>query len=523
MKPELINSLKGYKKEYIIPDILSGLLVAIIALPLSIALGIQSVPDGFSGSAIQMGIITAIVAGFFISAVGGSRFQIGGPTAAFAVILCSYIANPDIGVLGLQFATVFAGVLLIVLGLLKCGNIVKYIPHPIVIGFTTGIGITLLLGQVQSLFGLSLTNEVHFADVSAFITKIGKYAVNIKSFNYVTFILGVVGFAIIVVLQKINKKIPGAIIAIITVTFLNLLLEVIFGNLGVATIGSVYGEIKAEFYPISFKNISSVKFTALIVPTIVIAFLGSIESLLSATVADGMAQTKHCSNQELIGQGVANIGSALLGGFPATGAIARTAANINSGAKSSLAGIFHAIFVLIMYFALMGVLKYVPLTVFASVLISVAIKMSNFPLFAKLSKFGKRDITVLWVTCLLTVFFDLTYGVIGGVLLTLLVNIQNIKNPLKIEKIELDGKMTYALSGSLYFISAIKLVNTISEDLKDLDRIDINLEQIKRIDATAIQKLAVLHRSLKPLNKCFDFVNMNENIKKRLDIYFDIL
>ena len=373
MKPELFNSLKNYKKSNLLNDLLAGLMVAIIALPLSIALGIQSVPETVSSNGIQFGIITAIVAGFFISALGGSRFQIGGPTAAFVVILYSYIANPDIGILGLAIAGIMAGVILILMGFLKVGSVMRFFPYPITIGFTTGIGITLLVGQIKDLCGFT-------SGGTEAIEKIISYFENISSFNIATFGVGLVGLACVIIIPKINKKIPSAFVALILCTIITLIINQ-FAGTSVATIGSKYGDIRAGFFPIDFSSIESVKFSALIVPAIVIAFLCAIESLLSATVAAGMTNTSFNTNQELVGQGVANIFSSLLGGLPATGAIARTAAGIENGAKSPLTGVFHAVFVLLMYFALMDVVKYIPLCVFSAILISVAINMSRFKLF----------------------------------------------------------------------------------------------------------------------------------------------
>lgn len=516
MKLELANSLKGYKAKFLINDLMSGLLVAIIALPLSIALGIQSVPGEVSSNGIQAGIITAIVAGFAISAFGGSRFQIGGPTAAFVVILYNYIANVDIGILGLQFATILAGIWLILFGLLKVGNVMKYMPYPIVVGFTTGIGITLMIGQIKDFFGLNASG----ADA---VEKVISYAQNISTFNWGAFLVGIIGLAIILIMQKINKKIPSAFIAIIVCTALTVLLNAVT-NTQVPTIGTKYGNIKAEFYFINFSSLQNVKFIKLIVPSFVIAFLCMIESLLSATVADGMANTKHSSNQELLGQGVANILSPIFGGLPATGAIARTAANIKGGAKSSLSGVFHAVFILIMYFSLMGVLKFIPLAAFAAILISVAINMANFPLFVKLIKFGYRDSFVLIVTCLLTIFLDLTYGVLGGVVLTVLINIPNIKNKLTLEVISQEQNSIIIAQGAIYFISVNKLIDCIAKiPESSYEQISVDLNKVKNIDETSMERLATCSKKMKEKGKTLQLINCNDVTKKRIDKYFCIL
>lgn len=500
---ELLNSLKGYKKQYLINDILSGLLVAIIALPLSIALGIQSVPQS-AGNGIQMGIITAIVAGFFVSAIGGSRFQIGGPTAAFVVIIFGYISNPQIGIIGLQIATIFAGLLLIVLGLLKGGNLVKYIPYPIVVGFTTGIGITLLFGQIKDLCGFEKGG-------AEFIEKIIGYIESLSSFNLLTFVLGIGTFIAIKVIPLINKKLPSAFISIVLFTIVNLLIK--GEELGVATIYSTYGNISASFSFINFENIFNVNFLSLIAPIVVIAFLGALESLLSATVADGMTKLKSNFNQELIGQGVANVASSFLGGLPATGAIARTSANVESGAKSSLAGVFHAVFLLIMYFLLMGVVKFIPLCTLAAVLINVSINICNPKLFIKMTKVGLRDLVVLLSTMLLTVFFDLTYGVIGGLALAFILNIQNIVKPFKIQTI--DGVIK--ISGPLYFLTINKLISHVNKEVDNLETLVLDFDEVNRIDATSIEKIAKLFNLIIANNKSIEFINCNDKVKNKLD------
>ena len=510
MTPKLIQSLKGYKKSDLWHDLTAGLMVAIIALPLSIALGLQSVPAEVSSRGIQFGVITAIVAGFFISALGGSKHQIGGPTAAFVVILFGYLANPDIGVLGLALAGIMAGGILIVMGLLRAGSVMKFFPYPITIGFTTGIGVTLLIGQIKDLCGLNA------GGVDA-IEKIVSYIINISSFDLATFGVGVLGLLCVILLPKVSKKIPAAFVALIVCTGATLLFNLLGAN--VTTIGSKYGDIQAGFFPIDFSTIAQVKFSALIMPAIVIAFLCAIESLLSATVAAGMTGVPFDANQELVGQGAANICSSLLGGLPATGAIARTAAAIEHGAKSPLAGMFHAVFVLIMYFALMNVVKYIPLAVFSAILISVAINMSRFPLFFKLAKFGVRDTVILLITCLLTIVFDLTYGVIGGVAVTFVLNAKNLKTGLKIDRTE----NTFTLSGALFFLNANKLVDTLREVLTDYHELVVDMTNLKSIDETALEKLVGLQRFAKKQNTALRFVGCNEKTEKRMTKYATVL
>lgn len=516
MKPELFNSLKNYKKKYILNDLLAGLMVAIIALPLSIALGIQSVPSEVSQNGIQLGIITAIVAGFFISFLGGSKFQIGGPTAAFVVILYGYLLDPEIGILGLAISGIMAGGILILMGLLRVGNVMKLFPYPITIGFTTGIGVTLLIGQIKDLCGLmpeGATEAIH---------KVINYGKAINTFNIWTFLVGAIGLLLVIIIPKINKKIPSALVAILVCTLFTLLFNNV-ANANIATIGSTYGEIKAGFFPVDFSLVGNLQFSKLIMPAIVIAFLCAIESLLSATVAGGMTGTTFNPNQELLGQGVANIFSSLLGGLPATGAIARTAAGIENGAKSPLAGMFHALFLLIMYFALMGVLGFIPLCVFASILISVAINMSRFPLFIKLTRFGIRDTIILLVTCLLTIIFDLTYGVLGGVAITILLNIGSMRTGLKLTQTQEENKYIVEANGALYFANANKLINMLSKEIENVDTFVIDFKDVTRIDETALEKLSSFNKSLKKKDKSLEIINQNEMVKKRFDKFYGVI
>lgn len=516
MKPQLLTSLKGYTKKDLFKDLFAGLMVAIIALPLSIALGIQSVPGEVSSNGIQFGIITAIVAGFFISALGGSKFQIGGPTAAFVVILFGYLADPQIGVVGLAIAGIMAGFILIIMGLLRAGSVMKFFPYPITIGFTTGIGITLFIGQIKDFcgFNASGTEAIH---------KLVSYVENIATFDFGTFIVGLVGLACVILLPKVNKKIPSAFVALIVCTGLTFAVNGLMGG-KVATIGSKYGDIKAGFFPIDFSSVSTINFGALIVPAIVIAFLCAIESLLSATVASGMTNTTFDTNQELVGQGVANICSSLVGGLPATGAIARTAASIENGARSPLAGVFHSVFVLILYFALMGVVKHIPLAVFSAILMSVAINMSRFPLFVKLAKFGIRDSIILFATCALTVIFDLTYGVLGGVALTFVLNIKNIKTGLKIEVEQVcEGEKIISPKGSLFFLNATKLETFIEKESSSAEKIIVNLNGVDRVDQTALEKLATVRKRLTAQNKTFIITGENEITKKRIQKFYNVL
>jgi SulP family sulfate permease len=512
VKPELFRSLKGYKREYLLSDLMAGLMVAIIALPLSIALGLQS------GATLQTGIITAIVAGFFISFLGGSRFQIGGPTAAFVVIILGYLSDPQIGFAGLAIAGIAAGVLLILMGVFKAGGLVRYIPYPIVIGFTTGIGITLLTGQLKDLLGLTLPAGTG----SEFIHKVIAYAQNITTANIWTAVVGVITIALIYLIPRINKKIPAAFCAIIIATFITIAIEAITGGADIATIGSTYGDVKAEFNFIDLSGIASVNFGKLVVPAVIIAFLCAIESLLSATVADGMTGTEHNPNQELIGQGVANIASSLCCGLPATGAIARTAAGINNGAKSPLTGIFHALFLLVMYVVLMPVVRYIPLTGLAAILITVSINMANFRVFARLATFGVRDGIVLATTCLLTVFFDLTYGVIGGFILCTIINLGNILRPAKIaEEQPMDDGIVARIEGRVCFMSINRLHDYAAKKAEEHGSVTLDMANVDRIDVTSAERLAKLEKKLRSRGKALSLANSAAAVEKRYNRFVE--
>ncbi len=493
-KPRILTNFKGYTKQDFMHDLLAGLLVAIIALPLSIALGIQS------GATLQQGIITAIVAGFLISALGGSNFQIGGPTAAFVVILLGYIGTTGIGYLGLAIATIFAGVILILLSIFKVGGLVKYIPYPIVIGFTTGIGITLFVGQLKDFLGITVTGSTE-----TFIEKIVSYGSALGTTNIAALIMGACSVAMIMLLPKLNKKLPAAFITCIVMTLISLLINN-YTTATIPTIGSVYGEVEATFSFISFADIGSVQFTSLIMPAIVIAFLCAVESLLSCTVADGMTGTKHDSNQELFGQGVANICSAVAGGLPATGAIARTAANINNGAKTSFSGMFHALFLLLMYIVLMPAMQLVPLTTLASVLMVVSLNMSNFKLFGRLTKFTIKDTIILLATCILTILFDLTYGVIGGMLLTLLMQAMALKQGIKLST---EGTVI-TVKGNINFVSVQKILKEINNIQINCNEITLDFGGVVSLDATSAERLSKMTAELKHLEKTLVFINTNE-------------
>ena len=397
-KPKLFSILKHREKELtkeqFIKDIVAGIIVAIIALPLSVALGISS------GVTPEKGLITAIVAGLFISLFGGSRVQIGGPTAAFVVIVYGIIEKH--GVEGLIIATLMAGIMLILMGLLNLGDLIKFIPKTITVGFTAGIAVTLFSTQVKDILGLKLSNVP-----SEFISKWKVYILNITSLNSWSLLLGIISIAIIIGVSKVSKSIPGSLVALIVVS----VIAAIF-TLPVSTIGTQFGEISSKIPVLQVPSMGFDKIVALIIPSISIAFLAAIESLLSAVVADDMINKKHDSNTELVGQGLANIFSALFGGLPATGAIARTAANVKNGGRTPIAGVVSALILLLIMKVLMPLIKFVPLTVLGAILIVVAYNMCEIDELKKLVVSNKFNMIEVILTFVLTVIFNLVVAIL---------------------------------------------------------------------------------------------------------------
>ena len=402
-KPKLFSSLKKYDKKTFMADLMAGIIVGIVALPLAIAFGIAS------GVSPEKGIITAIVAGMMISVFGGSKVQIGGPTGAFIVIVYGIIQQ--YGIQGLTIATLMAGVFLIGLGVLRLGTIIKYIPYPIVVGFTSGIAVTIFTTQIKDLFGMSMDSVP-----SDFIEKWGAYIANIANIDPWSAAVGIVSVIIISLMPKLSKKVPGSLVAIIIMTVAVLLLKNYAGITTIETIGdrfSINSQLPGAVVPeLTWETIKG-----LVGPAVTIAVLGAIESLLSATVADGVIGDHHNSNTELIGQGIANIASPLFGGIPATGAIARTMANINNGGRTPIAGIIHAVVLLLIFLFLMPLAKYSPMACLAGVLVVVAYGMSGWRSFLTMAhRNPKSDVTVLLLTFFLTIIFDLTVAIEFGLI-----------------------------------------------------------------------------------------------------------
>ena len=405
-RPRLLHCLRKYNRKTFIADVMAGIIVGIVALPLAIAFGIAS------GVTPEKGIITAIVAGFVISALGGSKVQIGGPTGAFIIIIYGIIQQ--YGLEGLTIATIMAGVFLILFGLLHLGTIIKYIPYPIVVGFTSGIAVTIFTTQVKDLFGLSISNLP-----SDFIEKWQCYAANFSTADLWSSIVGIASVAVIMLMPKINKKIPGSLVAIIIMTVLALLLKQYAGVTTIETIGDRFS-ISNSLPQAGMPHVTWETIKSLVSPALTIAILGAIESLLSAAVADGVIGDHHNSNTELVAQGVANLASPIFGGIPATGAIARTMTNINNGGRTPIAGIVHAVVLLLIFLFLMPLAKYIPMACLAGVLVVVSYGMSGWRSFLALMNNPKSDVTVLLITFFLTIIFDLTVAIEVGLIIACL-------------------------------------------------------------------------------------------------------
>ena len=399
IKPKLFSTLKGYTRAQFAKDLVAGIIVAIIALPLSIALAIAS------GVNPEQGLYTGVIAGFFISFLGGSRVQIGGPTAAFVVIIYGIVSQ--YGMSGLATATFLAGLMMIGMGLLKFGNLISFIPKTITVGFTLGIAIGILVGQLKDFLGLSMG-----AVPAEFTDKLVAYAQHLNTIHLPTLLIGLLALSIQIFWPRVSQKIPGSLVAIFVTTAI-----VQLAHLSVPTIGDLY-TIKAGLPTFSMPNISLSLVRQLLSPAFTIAILASIESLLSCVVSDGMIGSRHRSNAELVGQGVGNMMSALFGGIPATGAIARTAANVKNGGRTPIAGMTHALVLLLILLFLMPYASLIPMSCLAAILIMVAYNMSGWRTFVYMLRTApKSDIVVLVTTLLLTVFFDLVVAIEFGMVL----------------------------------------------------------------------------------------------------------
>ena len=400
-EPKLFTSLKSYSKKQLVNDIIAGIIVAIIALPLSIALAIAS------GVSPERGLYTAIIAGFVIALLGGSRVNISGPTAAFAAIVAGIVAKN--GITGLALATLMAGVILIIFGLCRVGSLIKYIPDSITTGFTSGIALTIIIGQIKDFLGLTFPAGTNAVEA---IEKVEAIVESISTINLWALLVGIIGLAILIVWPKISKKIPGSLIAVIIGT-----LAVLLFKIDANTIGDLY-KIDASFPPFALPEFSMDLAIKLLPDAFTIAILAAVESLLSCVVSDDMIDDKHNSNTELIAQGTGNICSALFGGIPATGAIARTAANVKNGGRSPISGMVHSVVLLLVLLVLMPYAAYIPMPIIAAILFMVAYNMSEWRHFVKLVKTEPiEEKLVLVLTFALTVIFDLVVAIAVGLAL----------------------------------------------------------------------------------------------------------
>ena len=518
-KPKLISLLddkeSGFSKEQFLKDLIAGIIVAIIALPLSIALGISS------GVSPEKGLITAIIAGFIISLLGGSRVQIGGPTGAFVVIVFGIIQNH--GVDGLIIATFMAGIILVLFGLLRFGSLIKYIPYPITVGFTSGIAVTLFSTQVKDFLGLSMTKTP-----SEFIPKWEAYISHMNTTNLYTLAIGLLALIILIFWPKINKKIPGSLIALIVTT-----LVVFIFNLPVATIGSQFGKISSNIPMPHIPNLNLNTLKALIGPAFTIALLGGIESLLSAVVSDGMIGDKHNSNAELIAQGIANMGSSLFGGIPATGAIARTAANVKNGGRTPISGIVHSITLLLIMLVFMPLAKFIPLTTLSAILIIVSYNMSEWRTFKAILKAPKSDIAILLTTFFLTVLFDLVIAIGIGMVVSMCLFMRRVATSIEVnelnesdcsDKSNIDTDMenlkvgenvlVYDIRGHLFFGAVDTFMNTMKEINDDAKVLVLRMRHTKTLDVTGYKQIKNIALRCKSRNMTLIISELQEQPKK---------
>ncbi|MBT9460838.1 MAG: sulfate permease [Rugosibacter sp.] len=505
-----------YAKKHLLNNIVAGVIVGVVALPLAMAFAIAS------GAKPEQGIYTAIVAGFFTSVFGGTRLQISGPTGAFIVILSGITAK--YGISGLQIASLMAGIILCAIGFARLGSVIKFIPDPVIIGFTAGIGIIIWVGQWRDFFGLTVAGGgEHFHE------KLGHLLLALPTAHWATTGLALFSLALLTLGPRCFKKVPAPLVVLVVATAL----QGIFGFAGVATIGSAFGGIPQGLPTFQPLDISFSTIVSLIGPAFTIALLGAIESLLSAVVADGMAGTRHDSNQELVGQGIANIFSPLFGGFAATGAIARTATNIRNGATSPLAGVIHAVFLLLTILLLAPLAAYIPLCALAAILFVVAYNMSDVHHMLRLLRTAPRaDVILLLITFVLTVFADLVIAVNVGVVLASLLFMRRMAQSVQVLEetgIEVgqgalalpSGTLVYRIDGPFFFGAAEKFehaLETIQSPTKQVVQVVLRLGQVPFIDATGLQTLSEIaanfHKNGIRLVLCEVRPNVFEKLKR---------
>ena len=514
----LFSNMKEYTAGQFVKDLVSGLIVAIIALPLSVALALAS------GVGPEKGIYTAIIAGFIISFLGGSRVQIAGPTAAFATIVAGIVAKN--GFDGLVIATIIAGVILIIMGLLRFGSLIRFIPYTITVGFTAGIAVTLLIGQVKDFLGLTYAPGTENIETIDKVKNIFKF---ITTFNYQALIVGGVSLAILILwpmIPKVGQKVPASLIAVLAGIGM-------VKGLGVKayTIGDLY-EITAGFPAFAFPQFSFEKVRAVIGDSFTIAILAAIESLLSCVVADGMINSHHRSNQELIAQGAGNIGSALFGGIPATGAIARTAANIKNGGRTPVAGMFHAVILVLVVLFLMPYAKLIPMPTIAAILFQVVYNMSGWRTFAHLCKTApKSDILVLIATFVLTVVFDLVVAIGVGMVMACVLLMKRMADESSVrgwtyidpdddpDSIELrqvpQHVRVYEISGPMFFGATDRLLDITFKDFTKV--LVIRMRAVPALDASAMHSLEQLYERCAKNGVKMVFSHVNDQPYKTME------
>lgn len=497
LKPKLFSVIKNYSKEQLLKDIVAGIIVAIIALPLSIALALAS------GVEPAAGVYTAIAAGFVVSFLGGSRIQIAGPTAAFATIVAGVVASQ--GMDGLMIATVLAGIMLILMGVFKLGSLIKFIPHTITTGFTAGIAVTIFLGQIKDFLGLTYAEGVKPIET---IEKIEANIAAIDTFSWQSLVVGGVSLAILILYPKFEKRIPPSLIAVIVGALMVAFIPSL--DSGVYTIGELYtipsGLPKVDF---SGMDLSFQKIGAVLPDAFTIAILAAIESLLSCVVADSMVNSRHNSNMELVAQGCGNIASVLFGGIPATGAIARTAANAKNGGRTPIAGMVHAVVLLLVLLFLMPYAGLIPMPTIAAILFVVAYNMSEWRKFLRIIKSApKSDISVMVITFLLTVIFDLVIAIEVGMILAAMLFMKRVSDVTAVtgwsyieeepdsDNLELmsvpKNVRVYEITGPLFFGAADKILDITFKDYTDC--LILRMRAVPSIDATAMNSLESLYK-----------------------------
>ena len=493
LKPKFFSVIKNYSGKQFAADLIAGIIVAIIALPLSIALALAS------GVAPEMGIYTAVAAGFVVALLGGSRIQIAGPTAAFATIVAGIVAAD--GLDGLFIATVIAGILLILMGIFKFGSLIKFIPFTITTGFTSGIAVTILIGQIKDFLGLTYAEGIKPIEA---IEKLEANFEAIGTFSWQALLVGAVCLAILIIYPKIEKRIPPSLIAVIVGA---LMVRFIPGlDEGVFTIGELYtipkGLPSVDFGSFDF---SIEKITAILPSAFTIAVLAAIESLLSCVVADGMVNSKHNSNAELVAQGAANIASVFFGGIPATGAIARTAANAKNGGRTPVAGMVHSVILLLVLLFLMPLAGLIPMPTIAAILFMVAYNMSEWRKFVRTVKAAPlSDILVMAVTFVLTVVFDLVVAIEVGLLLAAILFLKRMSDESSVRKWEKDADMAdipegvrvYDICGPMFFGAADKISKIVLDD-EDIKYLILRMGAVNSLDSTAMNALEAILKKCK--------------------------